>query len=219
MVNGASRSAGFTLVEVIVVLVILAILAAIAIPALTGYIDKAQDRKLEMRARDIAIAVRTVVVEAYGNDEFGPSAYDPSNAALNFKGYDNAQKLFRSFFINELSRYAYDDADELERRAAALLGEEFPASTDPDSWYFAFVAALGSDTTAATADGFYMYMLPEGSGVGNPVTFVTYKMTRVDGLVTGNDFWKALQVWSAPNGVSIAYDADAGYEVYHLIEE
>ena len=32
---------GFTLVELIVVLVILAILAALLIPALTGYIDKA----------------------------------------------------------------------------------------------------------------------------------------------------------------------------------
>jgi prepilin-type N-terminal cleavage/methylation domain-containing protein len=43
--TGAHRRAGFTLVEVIVVLVILALLAAIAIPALTGYIDKAQDKK------------------------------------------------------------------------------------------------------------------------------------------------------------------------------
>ena len=35
---------GFTLVELIVVLVILAILAALLVPALTGYIDKAQGR-------------------------------------------------------------------------------------------------------------------------------------------------------------------------------
>ncbi|MDO4552010.1 MAG: prepilin-type N-terminal cleavage/methylation domain-containing protein [Bacillota bacterium] len=38
---GKKYRSGFTLVEVIVVLVILAVLAAIAIPALTGYIDKA----------------------------------------------------------------------------------------------------------------------------------------------------------------------------------
>jgi prepilin-type N-terminal cleavage/methylation domain-containing protein len=43
--TSAPLRAGFTLVEVIVVLVILAILAAIAIPALTGYIDKAQDKQ------------------------------------------------------------------------------------------------------------------------------------------------------------------------------
>ena len=37
---------GFTLVELIVVLVILAILAALLIPALTGYIDKANQDKV-----------------------------------------------------------------------------------------------------------------------------------------------------------------------------
>ena len=47
---------GFTLVEVIVVLVILAILAAIMIPAMTGWIDKANEKKcfsaMGMVARD-----------------------------------------------------------------------------------------------------------------------------------------------------------------------
>ena len=37
---------GFTLVELIVVLVILAILAALLVPALTGYIDKANQEKV-----------------------------------------------------------------------------------------------------------------------------------------------------------------------------
>lgn len=36
---------GFTLVELIVVLVILAALAALLVPALTGYIDKANKQK------------------------------------------------------------------------------------------------------------------------------------------------------------------------------
>jgi prepilin-type N-terminal cleavage/methylation domain-containing protein len=38
---------GFTLVELIVAIVILGILLAIAIPALTGYIAKAQDKEWE----------------------------------------------------------------------------------------------------------------------------------------------------------------------------
>lgn len=40
---------GFTLVELIVVLVILAILAALLIPALTGYIDRANEEKVLRR--------------------------------------------------------------------------------------------------------------------------------------------------------------------------
>jgi prepilin-type N-terminal cleavage/methylation domain-containing protein len=57
---------GFTLVEVIVVLVILAILAAIAIPALTGYIDKANNRALISDARSVRVALQTLVSEEYG---------------------------------------------------------------------------------------------------------------------------------------------------------
>ncbi|MDR2162367.1 MAG: prepilin-type N-terminal cleavage/methylation domain-containing protein [Clostridiales Family XIII bacterium] len=56
---------GFTLVEVIVVLVILAILAAIAIPALTGYIDKANLKKFASQLRTQMIAVQTMINEQY----------------------------------------------------------------------------------------------------------------------------------------------------------
>jgi prepilin-type N-terminal cleavage/methylation domain-containing protein len=57
---------GFTLVEVIVVLVILAILAAIAIPALTGYIDKARDKALIAEARNVRTALQAIASEQYG---------------------------------------------------------------------------------------------------------------------------------------------------------
>ena len=58
---------GFTLVELIVVLVILAILAALLIPALTGYIDKANKEKVVSETRMVAMAVQTEASEAYGN--------------------------------------------------------------------------------------------------------------------------------------------------------
>jgi len=56
---------GFTLIEVIVVLVILAILAAIAVPALTGYIDKADEKKLIIEARQVHEATQSLLTEAY----------------------------------------------------------------------------------------------------------------------------------------------------------
>lgn len=60
------KNKGFTLVELIVVLVILAILAALLIPALTGYIDKAKEKKVIAETRMVVMAVQTVASEAYG---------------------------------------------------------------------------------------------------------------------------------------------------------
>ena len=59
---------GFTLVEIIVVLVIIAILAAIAIPAMTGWIDKANARAILAEARTVLLAAQTLVSESYGVD-------------------------------------------------------------------------------------------------------------------------------------------------------
>ena len=58
---------GFTLVELIVVLVILAILAAMLVPALTGYIDKANDEKIIAATRQVVMAAQTEVSEAYAS--------------------------------------------------------------------------------------------------------------------------------------------------------
>lgn len=56
---------GFTLVELIVVLVILAILAALLVPALTGYIDKAKEKSIEAKTRNIVMATQTLIDEKY----------------------------------------------------------------------------------------------------------------------------------------------------------
>ena len=58
---------GFTLVELIVVLVILAILAAMLVPALTGYIDKANNQKIVAATRQVVMAAQTEVSEAYAS--------------------------------------------------------------------------------------------------------------------------------------------------------
>lgn len=57
---------GFTLVELIVVLVILAILAALLVPALTGYIDKANQEKVIAECRSVVMAAQTTASEYYG---------------------------------------------------------------------------------------------------------------------------------------------------------
>lgn len=65
-IRALKEKKGFTLVELIVVLVILAILAALLIPALTGYIDKANDQKVIATTRQVVMAAQTEVSTAYG---------------------------------------------------------------------------------------------------------------------------------------------------------
>lgn len=71
---------GFTLVELIVVLVILAILAALLIPALTGYIDKANQKKVVSETRQLVMAAQTLTSEAYGAGATGTFVYDTTTA-------------------------------------------------------------------------------------------------------------------------------------------
>lgn len=61
----AKNKKGFTLVELIVVLVILAILIALLVPALTGYIDRANDQKVIAEARQLLVAVQTIETKEY----------------------------------------------------------------------------------------------------------------------------------------------------------
>lgn len=62
---------GFTLVEIIVVLVILAVLAVAMIPALTGYIDKANEKTALMETRSVMLALQTLSTEKYAKDGKG----------------------------------------------------------------------------------------------------------------------------------------------------
>lgn len=62
---------GFTLVELIVVLVILAILAALLVPALTGYIDRAREKKIIAECRGAVVAAQTIESEQYAKEKGG----------------------------------------------------------------------------------------------------------------------------------------------------
>ena len=74
---------GFTLVELIVVLVILAILAALLIPALTGYIDKANQEKVVAETRMIVMAVQTEASTYYGTKGSSGAITNGTLAKLN----------------------------------------------------------------------------------------------------------------------------------------
>lgn len=62
-----NKSKGFTLVEVIVVLVILAILAAILIPAMTGWIKKANEKTAIAEARSVLLSAQMMITEQCAN--------------------------------------------------------------------------------------------------------------------------------------------------------
>jgi type IV pilus assembly protein PilA len=73
---------GFTLIEVIVVLVILAILAAIAIPALTGYIDKANQRAISTEAGTVKVALQAIASDSYAADPAAIASVTTGSSAL-----------------------------------------------------------------------------------------------------------------------------------------
>ena len=73
---------GFTLVELIVVLVILAILAAMLVPALTGYIDKANNEKIIAATRQVVMAAQTEVSEKYASNTLKASTITIAKDAI-----------------------------------------------------------------------------------------------------------------------------------------
>ena len=82
---------GFTLVELIVVLVILAILAALLVPALTGYIDKANKEKVISEARMVLMAAQAEISEEYGNGNITLSGSTATTSNTNI--YSDIKKL------------------------------------------------------------------------------------------------------------------------------
>jgi type IV pilus assembly protein PilA len=122
-----NKKKGFTLVEVIVVLVIIAILAAIAVPALTGYIDKANDRQLISEARNIRVALQEIITEQYANGT--PVEWkDASDLTGEYK-VDGSEKGSPSIgsLVSKLVGVTYVDADitELETDGSELKTFKF----------------------------------------------------------------------------------------------
>jgi prepilin-type N-terminal cleavage/methylation domain-containing protein len=231
--DGASRKhtnkkqAGFTLVEVIVVIVIIAILAAIGVPALTGYIDKAQDKQYITKARDLAIATHAVLDEAYADGEFSDPKGDPDPSFAD--AFENGDPGFTSEFriwsIHRLSVFTSYSPDRYYHRIFDLLGENYHQFQLNSGQVFYPVGS--SNSTIFNADGFVWMFSPEEMdpmfGSKN-VSFivVTYKLTRashLDSLKEEDPDEYADKIEPSEILYSITsettYDPDAGYEVYH----
>ncbi|MDR2108216.1 MAG: prepilin-type N-terminal cleavage/methylation domain-containing protein [Coriobacteriales bacterium] len=95
----ATAKAGFTLVEVIVVLVILAILAAIAIPALTGYIEKARQEGYKAEARQFMTGMQTLVSEYW----FTGTRTPRSSSSISFDMYSGGKLILAAWDWGGLS--------------------------------------------------------------------------------------------------------------------
>lgn len=103
------KKKGFTLVELIVVLVILAILAALLIPALIGYIDRANEEKLQATTRQVVVAAQSVVSEAYAQSaKFKEGRLTAVNSTSNATFENDADNHINMGEICELAEIAKD---------------------------------------------------------------------------------------------------------------
>ena len=114
---------GFTLVEVIVVLVILAILAALLVPALTGYIDKANEKKVIADARSLMIAQQTIESDIY--------------AAGGYTAQSNVEVLTDAQTLSEVSGYTsatYSTNGKAKIISFVFVSNEYTATYDGTKW-------------------------------------------------------------------------------------
>lgn len=130
---------GFTLVELIVVLVILAILAALLVPALTGYIDKANKEKVIAQTRMITMAVQTETSSCYGK---GPlSNNTEGNTDGNLPTVENVKSLAEVKGLTTTSHFKAE-----VNSAGVVLDVEYDDGT------FICLYKDGQYTVAKTAD-------------------------------------------------------------------
>ncbi|MDR1496042.1 MAG: Dabb family protein [Clostridiales Family XIII bacterium] len=162
------------------------------------------------------VAIRTVLNEAYANGEITSHVFDNGNALHEFEVGSNMGTNATRFEIGLISYFATEeDYDTYARRAAALIGEAFPADStaalEERTWHYSAVAQRGVGATAATADGFVFSLSPEGADIGLPEIVVTYKINAI------NEPTRIGDIVNPSSNVS--YDPNAGYEVYHFMPQ
>ena len=123
-IRAMKNKKGFTLVELIVVLVILAILAALLVPALTGYIDKANKQKVASeqygaldstvketdKAETIADAMKAKVADIKKLSETNGSFAIKVDGAGKVRSVEYYNNGFKCTYTSDDSSYVVDPA-------------------------------------------------------------------------------------------------------------
>lgn len=163
-IRNLKNKKGFTLVELIVVLVILAILAALLIPALTGYIDKANKEKVIVEARMVVMAAQTEASSLYGKAGAGKNLSTATDGSLNAAAAEaiklaemsgkevgataaltNEGKVEKAIYTNSLYTVVYENG-------SYNVYDVNGADADKKAALNAFTLTAGSATGKATID-------------------------------------------------------------------
>jgi prepilin-type N-terminal cleavage/methylation domain-containing protein len=174
---------GFTLVEVIVVLVIIAILMAIAVPALTGYIDRAREQQYLSEARSALTAYQTIITESVAEHDYPVynAAYDYQTAkTVQFYQGKNTEALrgavISYFRVNLARRYLEDVTVSVAKEMASLTGDSLYNPTSEKRGSFKCIAFMGSEigTPAFNDRDGYVWIYYDDSS--STIHFVGFKV-------------------------------------------
>jgi type II secretory pathway pseudopilin PulG len=203
------------------------ILLAIAIPALTGYIQKADDVQYVSYARNCSVATRSVIEAAYAEGRFNLSPvaiatdyWSQGDPLVSYSAGQGNTKIFESATASEYlfpDDPANSDKRTLDRKAFELMANGDPPPNlrqfpNAPPWTICLVnSSLIDNTTILNSDAFIMLYFPD-NGTDLPI-IVTYKIDRITKDGHYGTFAPGYS-WTA----NLVYNSDIGYEVYHFTE-
>ena len=144
---------GFTLVELVVVLVILAILAALMAPSLSGYIDKAKDKRVVAEVHQVVTAAQTLADEVYALQD------DPS-----FDGIDLEKVAELAEIKGSIEKIAIEKENGKVAYAEVTRGSITGYySSDMDEVVTDLTSQSGDRPSAPTEEGYCVILADENS--------------------------------------------------------